>query len=432
MLAAIGAQRIEELFSNIPESIRFKGELDLPGTASELEVRQRLSELGAGNQPATRRPFFLGAGIYHHFIPSLVDHLAGRAEFVTAYTPYQPELSQGALQAFFEYQTMICMLTGLDISNASMYDGASALAEAALMAVDGTRRKEILVSKAVHPEYREVLKTYLSHLDVEVIEVECSQGVTPVKEIEKCLSENTAALLLQNPNFFGVLEDVEAAASLAKGAGALSVVSADPISLSVIRSPGECGADIATGEGQGLGIPMSFGGPGFGFLACRMERVRRLPGRIVGQTVDREGKPAYVLTFQTREQHIRRERATSNICTNHALMALRAVVYLSAFGRQGFRKLGEAIVAGSHAARERITSLDGFEAAFEAPFFTEFAVRCPKPAKEVNAHLLKEGITGGYELGRDYPGMEDLMLFCVTETTADEDVDRLIEALKKL
>lgn len=432
MLNIIGVKEIEDLYRSIPESIRFKGELNLPEGLSELEVKGQIDSMGARNRAAGQRPFFLGAGIYHHFIPSLVDHLAGRAEFVTAYTPYQPELSQGALQAFFEYQTMICMLTGLDISNASMYDGASALAEAALMAIDGTRRREVWVSRAVHPEYRTVLKTYLQHLDVQVREIPCEGGLTALDDLENNLTETSAAVLLQNPNFFGAIEDVETAASLARKHGALSIVSADPVSLSILKPPGEMGVDIAVGEGQGLGVPMSFGGPGFGFLACRMDRIRRLPGRVVGQTVDKEGRPAYVLTFQTREQHIRRERATSNICTNHALIAIRALVYLSALGRSGFEKLGKIVTAKAHGAAEKIEAVEGFSLAYNAPFFKEFTLRCPCPASKINAALLQNDIIGGYELGKDYPGMENMMLLCVTEMTGHEHVDQLVEVLRGL
>ncbi|MFH1999007.1 MAG: aminomethyl-transferring glycine dehydrogenase subunit GcvPA, partial [Planctomycetota bacterium] len=347
-------------------------------------------------------------------------------------TPYQPELSQGALQVFFEYQTLICMLTGMDISNASMYDGASALAEAALMAIDGTQRNKVLLSEAIHPEYRKVLQTYLHHLDVEIITIPCAEGLTSMSEMEEKLSGETAAVLMQSPNFFGVIEDLEKAAALAKKVGALSIASVDPISLSLLRTPGELGLDIATGEGQGLGSPMFFGGPGFGFLACRMERVRRLPGRVVGQTVDHDGRPAYVLTFQTREQHIRRERATSNICTNHALIAIRAAIYLASLGRTGFTKLGEIIVAKAHEAAKKITALDGYESGFDLPFFKEFVVRCPAPVSLINAKLRENNITGGYELGRDYPGMEKMMLLCVTEMTSDQDVERLINVLKEI
>jgi glycine dehydrogenase subunit 1 len=430
MLTVIGVQDMEELFASIPDSIRFKGSLKLPEGLSEMEVTQRIKELGSRNRPATDMPFFLGAGSYRHFIPALVSHLAHRSEFVTAYTPYQPELSQGALQAIFEYQTMICMLTGFDISNASMYDGASAFAEAGLMAVDGTGRKRIMVSQTVHPEYREVLKAYFNYLGVEIIEIPFAHGRTDLKTIDPKAMKGSAALLFQHPNFFGCLEEVEALADLARKNGALSIVSVDPISLSILNPPARYGTDIATGEGQSLGVPMSFGGPGFGFLACHMDRVRRLPGRIVGQTLDGRGRPAYVLTFQAREQHIRRERATSNICTNHALNALRALVYLAALGRTGFRKLGETITAKSHQAAKTLAALKGYELIFETPFFKEFAVRCPCSAHKINAALLENQIIGGYELGNDYPGMDDVMLLCVTEMTQSRDVNRLAEILK--
>lgn len=432
MLKQIGVDRLEDLFDSIPESLRSKKALDLPDGLTELEVRDRVAQLGARNQRFDGKPFFLGAGIYRHFIPSLVDQLAARSEFVTAYTPYQPELSQGALQIFFEYQTMICMLTGLGLSNASMYDGASALAEAALMAIDGKRKKEIVVSDAVHPEFRRVLHTYLRHLDAKIIEVPCTDGRTSPDALKQNLSSETAAVIVQNPNFFGLIENVKGAASLAHQNDALAIASVDPISLSILKSPGELGVDIATGEGQALGVPMSFGGPGFGFLACREERVRRIPGRVVGQTVDQAGKPAYVLTFQTREQHIRRERATSNICTNHALMAIRGVIYLTALGRTGFKKLGEIILAKAHKAAERIAEVPGFDLVHDAAFFKEFVVQCPQPAARINAALLEAGIVGGYDLGLVDPSMGKNMLFCVTETTTDAHVDLLIDALKTI
>ncbi len=433
MMKAIGIKNKDELFRCIPESIRLKGNLDIPKGMPEMDVVAEIKSLGAKNRPSSEMPSFLGAGVYHHFIPAVVDNLASRSEFVTAYTPYQPELSQGALQAFFEYQTLICMLTGMEISNASMYDGASAMAEAALMAVDTTKRKRVLVSETVHPEFRAVLTTYLQRLDVDVVELPVSKdGSTSMEKTDGNLTENTAAVILQNPNFFGCIEDVEPSVSLAKARGAFSIVSTDPVSLSVLKPPGQIGADITTGEGQGLGVPMSFGGPGFGFLSCAKKLVRRIPGRIVGQTVDRRGKPGYVLTFQAREQHIRRERATSNICTNNALMAIRALVYMTALGREGFGALGRIILKKSHGAAKRIAAIDGFDLTYTAPFFKEFVVRCPIPASKVSAALLENGIISGYDLGRDYTGCDKLMLFCVTETTSDSDVEKLAEVLKGL
>jgi len=431
MLNTIGARSVEELFEDIPASIRWTGDFDIPEALSEIELSDEINRLVLKNITSSCRPSFLGAGIYRHFVPELVNHLAGRSEFVTAYTPYQPEASQGALQAFFEYQTMVCMLTGLDISNASMYDGATALAESALMAIDLKRKKKIVVSAAVHPEYRQVLATYLRHTGVEIVEIPAEKGITPVGAVLDALEgQGAAALLIQSPNFFGCIEDVKSLTTAAEAAGAFSAVSVDPISLSVLEAPGKQGAHIVTGEGQALGTPMSFGGPGFGFMTARSEFIRRLPGRIVGQTEDKAGRQAYVLTFQTREQHIRRARATSNICTNHALVALRAVVYLSALGRTGFAKLGRLVAAKSHRAAEAIIALPGYEAAFAAPFFKEFTIRCPRPAAEVNRILLEKGIVGGYEAGRDYQGCEHDMIVAVTEMTTDHELNLLIDALK--
>jgi len=429
MLETIGARSLEELFEDIPKSIRWTGAFDIPEALSELELADAVNRLALKNITSSCRPTFLGAGIYRHFVPELVNHLAGRSEFVTAYTPYQPEASQGALQAFFEYQTMICMLAGLDISNASMYDGATALTESALMAIDLKRKKKIVLSAAVHPEYKQVLRTYLQHAGVEIVEIPAENGVTPVDAALSSL-EGAAALVVQSPNFFGCIEDVKSLSAAAEAAGTLCALSVDPISLSVLEAPGKQGVHIVTGEGQALGTPMNFGGPGFGFMAARSEFIRRLPGRIVGQTEDKAGRQAYVLTFQTREQHIRRARATSNICTNHALVALRAVVYLSALGRTGFKTLGKLVAAKSHQAAEMIAAIPGFEAAFGAPFFKEFTIRCPRPAAEVNGILLEKGIVGGYEAGRDFPGSEHHMIFAVTEMTTDYELNLLIDALK--
>jgi glycine dehydrogenase subunit 1 len=430
MLAAVGAGSIDELFADIPEAIRWKGTLDIPDALPEMELQKRIHSLALKNVTAACRPTFLGAGSYRHFIPAVVDELAGRSEFVTAYTPYQPEASQGALQAFFEYQTLICMLTGLDISNASMYDGATALAEAALMASDLTRKDRIVVSAGVHPHSRSVLTTYLQHMGIEIVEIPLEKGTTSAAAVKAALADDAAGLLFQSPNFFGCIEDVEALAAAAAEAGALSAVSVDPVSLAILEAPGLQGADIVVGEGQALGSPMNFGGPGFGFMATREKYVRRLPGRIVGQTVDDAGRKAYVLTFQAREQHIRRGRATSNICTNHALIALRGAIYLAALGRTGFRKLGGLIAARARRVAERVTEIPGFKAAFEAPFFKEFTIKCPRPASEINRILYDSGIVGGYEAGKNYDGMDDHMILAVTELTGEDEVERLIETLK--
>lgn len=430
MLDAVGAGSVEELFSQIPESIRWKGKFQIPASMTEVELENKAYELAHRNVTASCRPSFLGAGSYRHFIPAVVDHLAGRSEFVTAYTPYQPEASQGALQAFFEYQTMICMLTGMEISNSSMYDGATALTEAALMAIGITRKKKLVTAATLHPQYRAVLATYLRHTDVEIVEVPQEKGVICEKALHETLDDETACFLFQSPNFFGCIEDSAALIDAAAARGALSAVSVDPISLSILEPPGRLGADITVGEGQSLGTPMSYGGPGFGFMATREKYIRQLPGRIVGKTKDGDGRTAYVLTFQTREQHIRRARATSNICTNHGLIALRASVYLAALGRTGFRNLGLTVAAGARSAAKRICAVRGFELAHDAPFFKEFTIRCPVPAVEVNRKLLEAGILGGFEAGKEYSGSEDLMILAVTEMTTSNDVDRLIDCLK--
>ncbi len=430
MLQAVGAESVNDLFTDIPDSIRWKGEFDIPRSMTEVELENRAYELAHRNITASCRPSFLGAGSYRHFIPALVDNLAGRSEFVTAYTPYQPEASQGALQAFFEYQTMICMLTAMEISNASMYDGATALTEAALMAVGLTRRKKIVAAATLHPQSRAVLATYLRHTDISITEVPAKNGVVDEKSLRDALDDETACLLLQSPNFFGCIEDSAGLIGAASEKGVLTAVSVDPISLSILEPPGKLGADIVVGEGQSLGTPLSYGGPGFGFLAAREKHIRQMPGRIVGKTVDEKGRIAYVLTFQAREQHIRRARATSNICTNHALIALRAAVYLAALGREGFRNLGRTCAAAAHEAARRICEVKGFELAFAAPFFKEFTIRCPVPAGEVNRKLLDAGIVGGFEAEKEYDGCSDLMILAVTEMTTRVDVDRLVDCLK--
>ncbi len=433
MLRAIGAEEVGDLFRDIPQSVRLLRDLNLPAAPSDAELLRELRAMSQQNGDADRYLCFLGAGAYDHFIPSVVWHLAGRAEFYTAYTPYQAEMMQGELQATYEYQSMLCALTGMEVANASMYDGASATAEATVMARDLTRRDEIVVSAAVHPEYRQVIRTYTRHLGMRVVDLPYRDGVTPLDAVGDALSGQTAALVVQHPNFFGVLEQVQDLAQAAHAAGALLIVSvADPVAYGLLRPPGALGADIVAGEGQPLGNPLNFGGPYLGMLATRQAFVRRMPGRLVGRTVDAQGRRGFVLTLQTREQHIRRERATSNICTNEALNALAAAIYMAALGRTGMRQVAEACVRKAHYARMRLSRIRGFEVAFPAPTFHEFVVRCPLPPEEVNRRLLAEEILGGLPLGRFYPQLGDGWLVCVTESRTREDIDRLAAALEEM
>ncbi|MHB1416045.1 MAG: aminomethyl-transferring glycine dehydrogenase subunit GcvPA, partial [Chloroflexota bacterium] len=375
-------------------------------------------------------PSFLGAGAYNHFIPAVVGRMVGRSEFYTSYTPYQPEISQGTLQSIFEFQTLICELTQMDVSNASLYDGASATAEALVLAVSVTRRRKLVLGDTVHPEYRTVLRTYTRELGLEIVEGGRRDGgrLDPAW-VRAAVDENTACVIAQQPNFLGCLEDMEALARAAHEVGALFVAVYDPISLGLLRPPGAYGADVAVAEGQPLGIPISFGGPSLGLFSCAEKYLRQMPGRLVGETVDDQGRRGYVLTLQAREQHIRREKATSNICTNQALMALAATVYLSYMGPQGLRRVAELCLQKAHYAAERLGTLAGYSLAFADPFFKEFALRCPRPPALVNAGLARRGIVGGYELGRDYPELADCLLFCVTEMNPREDIDRLVAAL---
>ena len=433
MLQAIGVRSIDDLFSDIPPEVRLRGPLDLPPALPDPDLLAHARRLAGRNADCDQLTSFLGAGAYDHFVPSTVAHLALKPEFLTAYTPYQAEIMQGELQAIFEYQTLMCELTGMDVANASMYDGASALGEAASMAADLTKRARIVVSAAVHPEYRQVLRTFTSHLRIEVVDLAAGGGITDPQDVQAALTDDTAALVIQSPNFFGCLEDGDALAKMAHARGALLVVAvAEPISLGLVRPPGEYGADIVIGEGQALGNALNFGGPYLGMIATREAFVRRLPGRLVGRTVDTEGRPGYVLTLQTREQHIRRARATSNICTNESLNALVAAVYLSTLGRQGIQHVAELNARKAHYARQRIASLRGYRVAFDAPTFNEFVVRCPLSPEEINRRLLEQRILGGLPLGRFYPELNDGWLVCVTESRTREEIDQLVGYLEAL
>jgi len=437
MLAEIGVESIGDLFQDVPESVRYP-ELKLPPPLSEVEILRELRAMSEENADLDHYACFLGAGAYNHFVPSVVGHIIGRSEFYTAYTPYQPEISQGTLQAIFEYQSMVCALTGMDVANASHYDGATSLAEAALMSVNISRgkRHKIIVSPTVHPEYRATLRTYTPGPDL-TVETLNFKPQTLNFEVESLKFEldNAACLIIQQPDFFGQLaeaSELKHLADVVHKAGALLIVSADPISLGLFIPPGEYGADIVVGEGQSLGNPLNFGGPYLGLLACREKYMRRMPGRLAGETVDTEGRRGFVLTLSAREQHIRRERATSNICTNQALCALAAGAYLAAMGKTGLRKVAELCYHKAHYAAQRIGALPGFDLVGSRPFFKEFVVRCPKPPSEINQALLERGIIGGYDLSRDYPQLENHMLLCVTEMNTQEEINRLVKALREI
>ncbi len=433
MLNAIGVERIEDLFADIPAHVRFP-RLNLPEGMSELEAQRFFAALAAENATVETHPCFLGAGAYYHFTPALLNHLLFRGEFYTAYTPYQPEISQGTLQVIFEFQTLVCQLTGMEVANASMYDGSTALAEAALMAVRLTRsrRTRLLISQAIHPEYREVVRTYTRGMDLELVPVPFDRrtGTTDLSAVRAALDENTAGLLVQYPNFFGQIEPLGELGHAIHEAGGYFVVAADPVSLGLLKPPGDFGADIVTAEGQSLGIPLMYGGPYVGLFATRMKHVRQMPGRIAGQTVDTEGRRGFVLTLQAREQHIRREKATSNICTNEALIATAVTIYLSAVGKAGLQQVARLCYHKAHYLAQQLTALDGFELAFEGPFVREFAVRTPVPPAELNRYLWEEhGIIGGYDLGRAYPDLKNHWLLTATEMNARADIDRLVTAV---
>ncbi|HLN26803.1 MAG TPA: aminomethyl-transferring glycine dehydrogenase subunit GcvPA [Gemmataceae bacterium] len=429
MLAKIGASSIQDLFQTIPTALQLKRDLDVPAALTEIELTQHARRLAQKNQSADDAVCFLGGGSYDHFIPSVVDAVAGRSEYYTAYTPYQAEASQGSLQAFFEYQTLICQLTGLDVANASLYDGGSAVAEAVLMAVTATQRYgKILIAESVHPEYRRTLGTYLANLDPQIKTLPTPGGFLDPDDLKKELDERTACVVVQHPNFFGCLEEVEAVSAAAHASGALFIVSFDPISLGLLKRPGQYGADIAIAEGQCLGNPMSFGGPYLGILACRQQFVRKMPGRLVGQTVDRQGKRCWVLTLQTREQHIRREKATSNICTNQGLFALRSAVYLAALGPQGLRETAELCTRKAHYAAEQLTAHSRIALRFKRPFFKEFTLAVQGDVTALLPGLLRAGFHAGLDIGRWYPAHANCVSVAVTEKRTKTEIDNLAKA----
>jgi glycine dehydrogenase subunit 1 len=427
MLSVIGVSSVEELFSPIPTELRAKT-FNIPAGMSEFETFDRMTAIAAENTQGVTN--FIGGGFYDHIIPSAVDHLSGRAEFYTAYTPYQPECSQGTLQALFEYQTAICRLTGLDVSNASLYDGGTACAEAAMMSLRVTGRNKIIVDGCVSPFSRQVLKTYLFNLEVDVVEIAPLDGMLNRSELASMLDDSVAAVLVQNPNFFGSIEDFTSLADQVHGIGALLIGSVYPISLGILKSPGEMGIDIAVGDGQSLGNPLSFGGPSFGFIAAKKSFIRNMPGRIVGETVDRNGKRGYVLTLQAREQHIKRHKATSNICSNQGLCALRGLIFLSAVGKQGLADLARLNRDKAEYAKAVLTKVPGVTVLQSAITFNEFTVFLPKRADEVVTCLLDRGIAAGVPLGEYYEGSENCLVVTVTEKRTKKEIDAFVKELE--
>ncbi len=432
MLASVGAAGFDDLLKDIPREFRAKP-MCLPAPLAEQELRRALNELAQKNCQHSRCQMYLGAGAYDHFVPSAIHPLASRGEFLTAYTPYQPEVSQGTLHAIYEYQSMICELTGMDVSNASLYDGATAAAEAMLMCLgEKVSARRVLVSASLHPEWRAVLRTYAKNLDVVVEEVSCTGGVTDVTALKKALASPAACFIVSHPNFFGCLEPLAQSAQAVHDAGALFVVGAYPISLGLLNPPSEFGADVVVGEGQCLGSPLMFGGPYLGIFACRDSLKRRLPGRVVGQTVDKNGKRGFVLTMQAREQHIRREKATSNICTNQSLVALTAAMYLTCMGKEGFRQVACCNAQRAGELYDGLTGIKGVHAAFDRPFFNEFTVVLDKPVGAVQKALMEEKFIAGLDLEKYYPLMKNHLLLCATETKTSDNVQAFVAAFKKV
>jgi glycine dehydrogenase subunit 1 len=430
MLREIGCEKIEDLFDQVPESLRMDRPIGIGHPVSEPELMEFFNGLASKN--GTRSQFFLGAGAYSHFIPVIIDSLISRSEFLTAYTPYQPELSQGTLQYTFEFQTMICQLTGMDVANASLYDGSTAVAEAVLMADRVTRRNKYLIADSVHPQYREVVAAYTKNLGVTVDYIPVSEtGAVDPARLE--VDERTAAVVVQSPNFFGCVEDLNSIAAAAHEAGALLIVAvAEPLSLGILKPPGHCGADIVVGEGQSFGIPLSYGGPYLGLFATLEKYVRQMPGRLVGEAFDNDGNRGYVLTLSTREQHIRREKATSNICTNQGLFALMATIYLATMGRRGLQEVARQNLQKAHYAAKRISALKDYHIRYQAPFFNEFVVNTPIPALDVVERLIQKDIIAGLPLDGYYPDMPGSMLVCVTETAKKEAIDRFVAELGRI
>ena len=431
MLNTIGVSTVDELFSDIPEKVRFQGLYNIKEAKSETALTKELARLAAKNVDTTNNVSFLGAGVYNHYKPIIVDHVISRSEFYTAYTPYQPEISQGELQAIFEFQTMIAELTGMDLANSSMYDGGTALAEAGMLAAGHTKRKKLLVSGAVHPEYMDVVATYAYGQSIEVVTVPAKEGVTDIEALNSLVDEQTAAVIVQYPNFFGQIEDLKAIGNIAHDQKSLFIVSANPLALGVLTPPGKLGADIVAGDAQPFGISESFGGPHCGFFAVTTKLMRKVPGRLVGETVDQEGRRGYVLTLQAREQHIRRDKATSNICSNQALLALAASVAMTALGKQGVREMAKQNIVKTRYAKNAFEAA-GFTVAFQGAHFNEIVVKTNKSVTEINKGLLEKGIIGGFDLGRIYPEMTNHALIAVTKLRTKEEIDELVAEMGAL
>lgn len=431
MLDTVGLSSTVELFSDVPKEVFLDRELDLPKAKPELEVTRYLTKLANKNCSINENVCFLGAGAYDHYVPSIVDHIISRSEFYTSYTPYQPEISQGTLQYLFEYQTLISELTGLPVANASLYDGGTAATEAALMACDVARKKKIVVSETVNPQTRKILKTYAHIQELELVEVDMKDGITDMEDLESKMGDDVGAVIVQSPNFFGIVEDLKETADLVhKSKKASIIASVDPISLGLFKRPGDLGVDIVVGEGQSLGIPLQFGGPYLGFLATTKKFLRKIPGRIVGETTDEDGKRSYVLTLSAREQHIRREKATSNICSNQGLNTLAATVYMVTLGKEGLREVAMQSTKKAHYALEKLEATGKYKRAFDQPFFKEFAVSSDTDADKIIDDLNDEKIIGGYHLGIDYPELENNILYAVTEKRTKEEIDRLSSVLE--
>mgnify|MGYP001046637335 FL=1 len=432
MLKVIGVEKLEDLFQVVPAGCRFP-ELDIPAAMTEMEAAAELGAMAAVNESTQDLACFLGAGAYHHYTPAAVDAIIRRGEYLTAYTPYQPELSQGTLQAIFEYQSLIAALTGMDVCNASHYDGATAVAEAVNMAYANFRgkRSKVVLSPALHPQYRETVRTYAASTPIKLVGEETDLSAGP-EALLPLIDLDTALVVVQYPDFLGRIYDYTKFAGEVHAAGALLAVSVNPIALGMLKTPGEMGADIVTGEGQSLGIPLSFGGPYLGLFTTRKEYVRKMAGRLVGETVDTRGQKAYVLTLTAREQHIRREKATSNICSNQGLIALASAVYLSLLGKSGLRQVSELCYHKAHYAAQQISKLPGFSLWSSDPFFNEFVIQCPLPVNQLNEHLLEHGILGGYDLSQDYPALKNAMLVAVTEMNTRQDIDLLVEVLSEV
>lgn len=430
MLDKLGLQNIADLFWTVPENLRLKTALNLPPALSEMELLQEIEQISKNNK--SDLSIFAGGGVYDHFIPTAVDSIISRPEFMTAYTPYQAEVSQGTLQAIYEYQTCICRLTGMDVANASMYDGGSAAAEAIILSVTSKKRSKVLISETVNPLFRQVIDTYLTGHDVEVVPIPHKNGVTDLDKLESSIDDNSACVLLSQPNFFGLLEDIESAGEMIHKSGGFLIAAVDPIAAMLLKTPGDCGVDIVVGEGQPLGISLNFGGPLLGFFAVKENLIRNIPGRLVARTVDTDGKPGFVLTLQTREQHIRRNKATSNICTNQALCATTALVYMTLMGKVGLRQVALLSMDKTQRTAEKIFLLEGYGPYFDGDYIREIAIKTPVPAKEIiNILIEKNNILPGIDMGRFYDGMDDCLLLSATEKRTNAEIESLVKALEE-